>query len=72
MCGRRISGRPGHPVVFERAVFDELRALGGDEGARGVIAAHRQKLIECSDVADDGDIDTTAALALANALRRDR
>jgi molybdenum cofactor cytidylyltransferase len=30
-------GVRGHPVLFDRAVFDELRALSGDDGARAVV-----------------------------------
>lgn len=37
-------GQPGHPVIFPRACFRYLSALRGDDGARSVIAAHRQRL----------------------------
>lgn len=33
-------GAPGHPVLFGRRFFEALRALEGDEGARGVLLAH--------------------------------
>lgn len=33
-------GRPGHPVLFARPVWAELEGAAGDEGARGVLAAH--------------------------------
>jgi molybdenum cofactor cytidylyltransferase len=33
-------GRRGHPVLFARRYFGSLQALGGDEGAASVIAAH--------------------------------
>ena len=33
-------GRPGNPVLFGRRFFEPLAALEGDEGARGVLAAH--------------------------------
>src|SRR4029077_8958086 len=33
----RYAGVPGHPVLFDRAVFAELRALDGDRGARQVV-----------------------------------
>ena len=33
--------RRGHPVGFAAALRDELLALGGDEGARRVLQAHR-------------------------------
>lgn len=33
-------GRHGHPVVFSRAVFDELRHADPDVGAKAVVRAH--------------------------------
>ena len=33
-------GRPSHPVLFARALFEELRALRGDLGAREVVKRH--------------------------------
>jgi molybdenum cofactor cytidylyltransferase len=55
-------GRHGHPVIFDRAVFDELRSADPLQGARAVVHAHAESV---SDVAidDDGayaDIDTPA------------
>lgn len=35
-------GVPGHPVLFDRALWPELEQAEGDEGARGVLAAHPQ------------------------------
>lgn len=32
--------RAGHPVLFGRALWDELRALAGDVGAREVVGRH--------------------------------
>lgn len=51
-------GVRGNPVLFDRSLFDELRAVTGDEGARGVIArdAARVALVEI-DVAMPRDID---------------
>lgn len=37
----RHASRPGHPVLFGRDFWAALSALGGDEGARGVVASHR-------------------------------
>lgn len=54
------SGRRGHPVGFSSALFDELAALDGDEGARGVLERHRSQL-EVVCVNDRGifaDVDT--------------
>jgi molybdenum cofactor cytidylyltransferase len=35
----------GHPVAFSRPLFAELASLDGDEGARSVVARHRDKLV---------------------------
>ncbi len=43
---RARSGRPGHPVLFGRRFFEALTAIIGDEGARSVIAAHPEYLVE--------------------------
>jgi molybdenum cofactor cytidylyltransferase len=51
-------GRPGHPVCFERTLFARLHALRGDEGAKTVLRGLPQCLVECADVAWDGDVDT--------------
>ncbi len=39
-------GEPGHPVGFARVFFEELMALRGDQGARDVIRAHRDTLVQ--------------------------
>jgi len=33
-------GVPGHPVLFDRSLWPELQQVEGDEGARGILAAH--------------------------------
>jgi len=38
-------GTPGHPVGFGSAYYRELQRLTGDAGAKGVIEAHRGKLV---------------------------
>ncbi|MDL2192408.1 nucleotidyltransferase family protein [Cobetia sp. LC6] len=58
--------RPGHPVLFGRTLWAELATLEGGEGAREVIARHREALREVA-VGDAGihhDIDTPAMLKL--------
>jgi molybdenum cofactor cytidylyltransferase len=57
-------GERGHPVGFGRVCYEALAALGGDEGAKSIIAAHRDSLARI-DVDDPGilrDIDTPADL----------
>lgn len=54
-------GAPGHPVLIGRAHWaGVLAGLGGDDGAKGYLAAHEVSLIECGDLADGHDQDTPA------------
>lgn len=57
-------GRRGHPVGFDRRFRDELTALRGDEGARGLLAVHADQLelIDCDDAGVLRDIDVPADL----------
>lgn len=53
-------GRHGHPVLFARRVFDELRRADPSAGARTVVHAHAGDALDVA-VDDDGacrDIDT--------------
>lgn len=36
-------GRPGHPLVFSAAAFDDLRALHGDKAVRKILDAHPER-----------------------------
>lgn len=40
----RFGGEPGNPVLVSRALFPELAAVSGDEGARSVVRAHRDAI----------------------------
>ena len=52
-------GVQGTPVLFAADVFPELRALIGDAGARGVVAARRERVERVAfDAAMPPDIDT--------------
>lgn len=52
-------GRPGHPVLFARALFPELLACTGDEGAREVVRRHEADLAPAPiDRDPPGDVDT--------------
>ncbi|WP_370741221.1 nucleotidyltransferase family protein [Thalassovita mangrovi] len=42
--GTGAAGKPGHPVIFPRSCFGMLARLDGDQGARGFLAAHPEKL----------------------------
>jgi molybdenum cofactor cytidylyltransferase len=54
------AGQRGNPVLFARAVFPELLAVQGDQGARAVLAANRARvrLVPFDDVRPLADIDT--------------
>lgn len=57
-----IGDRHGHPVLFDRAVFEELRRAPLGQGAKAVVRAHAHDLVNV-DVDDQGclvDIDTAA------------
>lgn len=38
--GASSAAKPGHPVIFPRACFADLRQLSGDEGARSVVKSY--------------------------------
>ena len=53
-------GRPGHPVLFGRRFFEDLRGLAGDQGARRVLAAAADFVVEVPTAGDAAlvDLDT--------------
>jgi molybdenum cofactor cytidylyltransferase len=56
----RYQGRNGHPVIFSRELFDDLRHASPATGAKAVLRAHENGIINV-DVDDPGvvaDIDT--------------
>jgi molybdenum cofactor cytidylyltransferase len=57
-----VDGRRGHPVIFDREVFDGLRAAPLDAGARSVVREYWSRSVDVP-VDDPGclfDIDTPA------------
>jgi molybdenum cofactor cytidylyltransferase len=58
-------GQRGHPVGFQQAHFPALSALGGDSGARDLLARHAAELqlFACDDPGVLLDIDTPADLS---------
>ncbi len=61
-------GRRGHPVGFAAELYSELVGLGGDEGARRLIARYPAFGVELDDPGILVDIDTPGDL---EAVRRD-
>ena len=57
-----FNGRRGHPVVFGAQFLPELAELGGDTGARALLARHGVLEIECDDVGILRDVDVPADL----------
>jgi CTP:molybdopterin cytidylyltransferase MocA len=51
--GERV---PGHPVLLDRSTWAELERLGGDRGARDLLAAHPDWLCEIP-LGDDPPLD---------------
>jgi molybdenum cofactor cytidylyltransferase len=54
------SGRHGHPLLIDRALFDRLRHADPGEGAKAVVRAHAtlEGAVEVDDEGAFGDIDT--------------
>jgi molybdenum cofactor cytidylyltransferase len=59
----RYNGEPGHPVLFDEAVYGDLLSLKGDRGAKGLIERYGDEVLS---VDVDGprpvDVDVTADL----------
>ena len=66
----RYAGTRGHPVLFDRTIFEELLQVTGDTGARGVIDREAARVAYVDVNAPmPADVDTPADLAR---LERDR
>ena len=53
-------GRHGHPVLFDRSLFDALRDADPEQGAKPVVRAHAAEALEI-EIEDEGafvDVDT--------------
>ena len=69
ICVPTHAGKRGNPSLWHRAFFAEMREVTGDEGARRLIGAHEDSVVEV-EMPDAGvlvDIDTPEALAAARA-----
>ncbi|MET9595032.1 nucleotidyltransferase family protein [Streptomyces sp. NPDC006516] len=66
LAAASYGGERGHPVLFGADRWEDIAAGAvGDQGARAYLRTHRDAitLVECSDVAQAYDIDTTEDLA---------
>ncbi|MFF0077172.1 NTP transferase domain-containing protein [Streptomyces sp. NPDC005494] len=66
LAAASYGGERGHPVLFGADRWEDIAAGAvGDQGARAYLRTHREaiSLVECSDVAQAYDIDTTEDLA---------
>jgi molybdenum cofactor cytidylyltransferase len=55
-------GEPGHPVLLERDLFEPLRDVSGDKGARNLLLSVPVRDIPCDDLGGGEDVDTRAEL----------
>jgi molybdenum cofactor cytidylyltransferase len=56
-------GKPGHPVVFNRAVMDAVGSIEGDVGARDLLRNFRVCEWEAGHLGDATDVDTREELS---------
>jgi molybdenum cofactor cytidylyltransferase len=65
-------GTRGNPVLFARSVFPEIMRIGGDRGAKSVVEAHEDDVLEVK--AEDAgaviDVDTPSDYERATLLSR--
>jgi molybdenum cofactor cytidylyltransferase len=57
-------GKQGNPMLWDRRFFAEILTIGGDSGARFLVAKHTESVCEV-EMADDAvlrDFDTTESL----------
>jgi molybdenum cofactor cytidylyltransferase len=55
-------GDPGHPVLLERELFERMRDVSGDHGARNLLMSARVREVPCDDLGGGEDVDTPAEL----------
>jgi CTP:molybdopterin cytidylyltransferase MocA len=56
------NGNPGHPVLLERELFEQLRNVSGDKGARNLLLSVHVLDVPCDDLGGGEDVDTPAEL----------
>jgi CTP:molybdopterin cytidylyltransferase MocA len=62
-------GAPGHPVLLERHLFDPMRDVTGDHGARNLLLSVHTVEVPCDDLGGGEDVDTPAQLDALRARR---
>ncbi|WP_421704255.1 nucleotidyltransferase family protein [Aliiroseovarius sp.] len=70
--GATADGRPGHPVLLPRRLFDTLKNVPGDEGARQVLKGEEVSLVPLPGQNAVTDLDTPEAWAAWRAAQSDR
>ena len=55
-------GDPGHPVLLERELFERMRDVSGDHGARNLLLSTNVREVPCDDLGGGEDVDTPAEL----------
>ena len=60
-------GRPGHPVVLERALFAPIARLRGDAGARDLLRGVAVRDVACDGLGRPDDVDTPEQLEVLRA-----
>jgi molybdenum cofactor cytidylyltransferase len=55
-------GEPGHPVLLESELFERLRNVSGDRGARNLLMSVQVRDVPCDDLGGGEDVDTPAEL----------
>jgi molybdenum cofactor cytidylyltransferase len=55
-------GEPGHPVLLERDLFERMRDVTGDHGARNLLISMHTREVPCEDLGGGEDVDTPAQL----------
>jgi molybdenum cofactor cytidylyltransferase len=55
-------GEPGHPVLLEHALFERMRDVTGDHGARNLLISMHTREVPCDDLGGGEDVDTPAQL----------
>lgn len=55
-------GHPGHPVLLEHTLFEPLRNVTGDKGARNLLMSVPVLDVPCDDLGGGEDVDTPAEL----------